>query len=538
MKCWRCGAEISDTTQICPKCNTNQKRGEPKDLVPHTLRKLYNRVGPSLLTTEDSLLLVDQLHWMGSKGTYPMRLIKATLPIGVGRLYRDQLDSFGEPDDAFYRNVRMTIMNNTGLSRKEGNALISLFDEMIGWTMTEKEYISLTQLKTASEVFTDTSKDNVENYRKAAKLGDVEAQYHLGECYLLGHGVSYNAASAGKWLKLASDQGYAPAQVLLGNCYKRYEIRNGKIDPIQLFQKAAEQGNDEAMFYLGECYYSGRFVELDETQAMSWYRKAAELGNGRAQNNLAVYLHTNEDPQIVAEAIMWFQKSAEQGNSFGQVNLGGCYVEGTGVEQSWEEAVKWYRKAAEQGNTDGQYMLGNCLLDGKVATTDADAGLKWLTLSAKLGNPSGQYHLAVRYRDGKGVKQNYAEARKWFKEASKYFLEALYEHALCLLYGKGGNANTKKAWEEIQTAAENGLPEAQNEMGKCFSRGIYVERDVAKAFQWFQQAAAQGFAEAQYNLGDCYQLGLGVKKNPAKAEKWHQLAIEQGYKKDQSQNEG
>ena len=39
---------------------------------------------------------------------------------------------------------------------------------------------------------------------------------------------------------------------------------------------AAEQGNAEAQFDLGNCYCKGEGVEQDKAEAVKWYRKAAE----------------------------------------------------------------------------------------------------------------------------------------------------------------------------------------------------------------------------------------------------------------------
>ena len=45
----------------------------------------------------------------------------------------------------------------------------------------------------------------------------------------------------------------------------------------------------------------------------------------------------------------WYRKAAEQGDAKAQNNLGVVYDRGEGVPQDDAEAVKWYRKAAEQG---------------------------------------------------------------------------------------------------------------------------------------------------------------------------------------------
>ena len=58
----------------------------------------------------------------------------------------------------------------------------------------------------------------------------------------------------------------------------------------------------------------GKGVDINNTEAVRWYRLAADQGNGQAQNN-----------------------------------LGSCYEFGKGVEKDLSEAIKWYRIAAQNG---------------------------------------------------------------------------------------------------------------------------------------------------------------------------------------------
>ena len=51
---------------------------------------------------------------------------------------------------------------------------------------------------------------------RAAKQGDVLAQFGLGEMYAKGYGVPENDREAVKWFRLAAEQGHADAQFRLG----------------------------------------------------------------------------------------------------------------------------------------------------------------------------------------------------------------------------------------------------------------------------------------------------------------------------------
>lgn len=61
--------------------------------------------------------------------------------------------------------------------------------------------------------------------------------------------------------------------------------------------------------------------------------------------------------------------------------------------------------------------------------------------------------------------------------------------------------------------------------------GEGVRADKAKAIQLYQKAAEQGLAQAQFNLGVCYYNGEGVARDRTAAKRWLQRAADQGYEK-------
>ena len=61
----------------------------------------------------------------------------------------------------------------------------------------------------------------------------------------------------------------------------------------------------------------------------------------------------------MSEAVKWYRKAADQGHAKAQYNLGWCYANGEGVAKNISEAVKWYRKAAEQGDENAQKALNS-----------------------------------------------------------------------------------------------------------------------------------------------------------------------------------
>ena len=60
-------------------------------------------------------------------------------------------------------------------------------------------------------------------------------------------------------------------------------------EAVKWFEKAAERGNVEAMYYLGECYRDGSGVDEDQKKAVEWFTKAAEQGHEEAKAELEFY---------------------------------------------------------------------------------------------------------------------------------------------------------------------------------------------------------------------------------------------------------
>ena len=89
---------------------------------------------------------------------------------------------------------------------------------------------------------------------------------------------------------------------------------------------------------------------------------------------------------------------------------------------------------------------------------------------------------------------------------------------------RGHYATAMRAWIKM---ANEGVAEAQNNVGHLYEEGFGVAQDYSKAMSWYKQAAEQGLAEAQHNIGMLYYEGYGVKKNYREAVKWFKLATAQ-----------
>jgi TPR repeat protein len=139
----------------------------------------------------------------------------------------------------------------------------------------------------------------------------------------------------------------------------------------------AARANAEAQgwFEKGNSFY---FESENYTEAVRWYRKAAEQNHAEAQYALGYCYENGEGvDQDYSEAVIWYRKAAGQNFAPAQYNLADCYRRGDGVSENMEEAVQWYRKAAEQGDADAQYKLGMCYQYGQGVVKDEAEAEKW-----------------------------------------------------------------------------------------------------------------------------------------------------------------
>ncbi|HHQ4547446.1 TPA: LysM-like peptidoglycan-binding domain-containing protein, partial [Aeromonas veronii] len=75
------------------------------------------------------------------------------------------------------------------------------------------------------------------------------------------------------------------------------------------YRKAAEQGNAEAQFALGQMYENGQGVLQDHQQAAIWYRKAAEQGYADAQFQLGRIYHKNQTEPSNLHVAPWYREA-------------------------------------------------------------------------------------------------------------------------------------------------------------------------------------------------------------------------------------
>jgi uncharacterized protein len=108
-------------------------------------------------------------------------------------------------------------------------------------------------------------------------------------------------------------------------------------------------------------------------------------------------------------------------------------------------------------------------------------------------------------------------------------------HNAGLMHGGRGTARAvpqdkAEAVRWFRLAAEQGLANAQYNLGLMYEYGHGVPQDYAEAVRWYRLAAEQGITSAQYNLGVMYENGKGVPQDFVYAHLWWNLIAANGDK--------
>ncbi len=400
-------------------------------------------------------------------------------------------------------------------------------------------------------------------YSQAAETGFALAQFALGQCYALSQGAEFDMKKAFQWYLEAAKNGHGKARVEVAKCYFHgIGTEKNTKDAFDWMEKAGDENGDaEALFYLGQFYEKSIGVESDYDKAVDYYTEAAEKGHVYAQVSLGyIYLtgllNVDEDPEKAAEL---FTAAAEQQNADAYYYLGRCYGEEIGVERDPQKAVEYFKKAIEYGckfeDIEQQlsyykYQVADTAIfddDSEIDPNEdkdvlfkkgVDAftkrayttAVKYLDLAVEKGHEmanvylgNAYYNIAAQYDCGKGVKQDYKQSKEYYLKSAELgfqlaqlVLGQRYEAGLC---GFKQDYEQAAKWYKMVASA---FPNIKERLALLYYKGLGVEQNYAEAVRLLEECLDDNSTEEVLNtLGDCYANGLGVEQNIQKAQMYY-----------------
>ncbi len=187
--------------------------------------------------------------------------------------------------------------------------------------------------------------------------GNSAALLTLGTMYERGIGTQRDFAKAFECYSRAAAAGLAEGYYNTGVCYEIGMGTSGTADAknaeraFENFEKAAERGLSQGLYKLAAVYMSGTGTAKNEAWGVELLGRAAAAGHAGAANDLGViYFEGNfGQAQDQAKAFEWFTKSADLGNGEAMKNLAVFYRDGLGRAADPGQELKWYALARLAG---------------------------------------------------------------------------------------------------------------------------------------------------------------------------------------------
>lgn len=405
-------------------------------------------------------------------------------------------------------------MGNLGLSYAKGTLTEQNHDAALSWfakaLQTKDKNAKIWVISRVNQIGNDLlfpsngSEPDYETakayYTLSADQEDPDGLFYIGVMHGQGWGCDRSSVKAITYFSRALDQGSAPAAYNLAVLYTYgdKEIRQDLDKGFDYFCQAADLGyagtadlmNDTAVKIL-----NGDGFPKDPLLALAWYEKAADAGSTYACNNLAylcAYHPVKEIEQDLQQALTYYKKAAELGDDKAPANLYTTamnLLEGKqGLKRDPQAAMLWFKEAAYRGNVPSMVMLGRLYSDKvyqKDFAPDMGTALRWFEKAADAGDYESMKKLGELYIIPESGYTNYEKALRRCSEAAD----------LC----------------DPENAKELALLAARiNNIGVACSDFESEYYNPNLAFGAYNKAFELGDNSALINLAKAYATGLGT----------------------------
>ena len=187
-----------------------------------------------------------------------------------------------------------------------------------------------------------------------------------------------------------------------------------------------------AQFNLAVLYLEGMGVAQDQEQGYMWMQKAADQGDPEALMEMALRyrdgIGTEVDDRL---AFRYMKAAADAGMKDAFCNLGGMYRTGSGTRRNYKKAIYYFERSDKCAFALAH--LGCLLLRGLGAPRDIPRALECLQRAARQKEPHALFHLGECYEKGWGVEKNLQQAVRLYQKADKLAPQGQAAEALCRL---------------------------------------------------------------------------------------------------------
>lgn len=300
---------------------------------------------------------------------------------------------------------------------------------------------------------------------------------------------------------------------------------------LELYKKAATLDSVYGFFNVGFLYWNGPEEIQDPEQALQYLKKAVQMGYTYALSFIGDIYRTGPEELIdYAEAKRYYQKGVDVNEINAIKGMALLYLLGQGVTQNNAMGAFYLKKAADKGNAWAMYHLGRLYYYGEGIPRNPKLALDYLQMAYDANYPDACSLLGLLYERGEGTAPNIELANKLYirghelgDDQSMWYLACNY------LDGNGLPKDYKRAEKLFIQAIERGNKPARIDLARMIFHGLGTVQDPQKAYEIIKPCLEQGYGRAYMLMGEVYENGLGVEKDYKQAKELYRKALDLGY---------
>ena len=400
---------------------------------------------------------------------------------------------------------------------------------------------------------------SVKYFQLAADNGILAAINKMGELYLFGEVIPANLTKAISCFTAASEQGYGKASYWLGRLHTDGigQLEKDTQKAMNYYRKAIEQGYEEAREWMeqlqknlvdetitdieipqdksDEELYKDAKNALEKAQfktAYAYFSYLTQRNHAESFNELGdMYFYGRGMAINQAKALELYKKAATLDSVYGFFNVGFLYWNGPEEIQDPEQALQYLKKAVQMGYTYALSFIGDIYRTGPEELIDYAEAKRYYQKGVDVNEINAIKGMALLYLLGQGVTQNNAMGAFYLKKAAdKGNAWAMYHLGRLYYYGEGIPRNPKLALDYLQMAYDANYPDACSLLGLLYERGEGTAPNIELANKLYIRGHELGDDQSMWYLACNYLDGNGLPKDYKRAEKLFIQAIERGNK--------
>lgn len=224
---------------------------------------------------------------------------------------------------------------------------------------------------------------------------------------------------------------------------------------VSILEMAVVKNHPKATVRKGDAYFLGLGVEKNYSEALNWYKKAAELNNLDALYLIGmIYKDSLIKGKTYADAVEYYLVLNEKGIVATNMLIGEAYLNGKGVEKNIITARLWFEKGVAESDPGSVYNMGYLYQKGIGVKANMEKAVELMEQSCDSNYLRACETLGELYYKGEDVEANSEKSVNWYTKgmelngAKSHFY---YSNYILLGYIEGKKADAlshaKKAKE-------------------------------------------------------------------------------------------